>query len=239
MKRGSASNEHRGSEHHSSTSASSADRPVTSAISRYETFTIRFLLDADGTIRRTEVTHVRRGTTTAWTEHDPTRLDQWMQQQLVADQPADGSAMPHSLEQSAFAHAQAAPTKLTGIARLGDLKVVPFGEDSPQGVIRHNQPFRIGVTLDLRAVTVPRRTVLVYRATVYARSLQRSSYQIVGVTSGRISVSDHVGLNVTGLRMLPGVYRLDVAVSLALPSQSLDEGTDMLALIEGQLLQVY
>jgi hypothetical protein len=131
----------------------------------------------------------------------------------------------------------AATAELKGQARVQELETVQASESLPSRALRSGQPFDLRLLLDLSEIKAPKDVPLNYTATIYAKGLDTQWNQTVGETQGTAKPAEQVTLKFEGAELPQGVYRLQAAVTLTLPTKT--NGPVILPqFLDGGLLQV-
>ena len=128
---------------------------------------------------------------------------------------------------------------ITGLPRLRQIEMVPAGAHTPQNFFLYGQPFDVHLTLDLSDVRIPRGTQFSYRASIYSKNLEGHSRQVLGETSGVITSTDKVTVNVAGSALPKGTYRLKAVVILNLRMTEPTQQTGLIVSKESDLLLIY
>ncbi len=123
--------------------------------------------------------------------------------------------------------------------RASKLEIVAAGSDLPSMLLRHDQAFNVRVSLDLSEVAGRREEPLAYTAIVHARSLSGKRAQSFSRTSGRITLSESAVINLSGISLGPGSYRLGADVTIHQPGQRAPLTPDFHIQTEAALIQVY
>jgi hypothetical protein len=208
-----------------------AERTATPNRQHYATFTVELLLDEDNEVRRTRVAYIQGGNEDAWAGWEERRMVQFITRHAAPRLPVAETA----LASPAVAQAAApAPAELAGTFRMDRLDMMPPDRAGYHGMVRHNQPFIMELTLDMAQVTVRDKGPLQYTATVYGKNLNDGSRQIVGEARGSIMPRDQVTLSMEGRRLPRGIYRLESVATLALQAGK----PSLMAYLEGGLLHV-
>lgn len=182
----------------------------TAHVPRYQTFTVRFLVEPGGVCRRTEVSYVQEGTSDAWAGYDQARLAQWLAdyvQPVAASEPTLGIK----------------PT-------LRNLEVQAADAAGASHLIAAGRPLKARLVLDLTGAATS-DALVAYTATVYARSLDGASWPL-GVAYGRAPANAATVIEVAGRVTQPGTYRISAAITLGIAD---GEGERL----SGGLIQVY
>lgn len=184
----------------------------TAGVPRYQTFTVRFLVEPGGACRRTEVAYVQGGASDAWPGYDQERLAQWIAtyvQPSAGDEPAPAPGLRPALR---------------------DLVVLAADAGGARHLVAAGQPLTARLTLDLSGAAAGGPPVA-YTATVYARSLGGASWPL-GIAYGRAPVGAATPIEVAGMVEQPGTYRVSATVTLGLAD---GDGETLV----GDLIQVY
>lgn len=125
---------------------------------------------------------------------------------------------------------------LAGTLSLRELKLMTSHPYEHTSIVRHNQPFRLSVTLDARQIVAAPEARPVYEAIIYGRQISTSQRQKMGEARGNISIANDVAVEVEGIANSPGFYRLEVMVTLFEANASTP---GLIAMIEGGPLNFY
>jgi hypothetical protein len=200
---------------------------------RYETFTIRFLLDARGICRRTDVSSIQHGTSDAWSGYDSSRLITWIGQQIELNM-----TEPVALESESLASSISAEVSVPQIVLsqpqaqirpiLSSLEIVSIGTGSLLMV-------EAGAILNLRfAITLDgafQNDTAEYIAHIYLRRLG-GALQLLGERRDVMQNGITASVDIDGVAPAAGLYRLSIAVtSMCSEVQH--------ATLDGMLLHVY
>jgi hypothetical protein len=210
---------------------SEAERTATPNRQHYATFTVELLLDEDNEVRRTRVAYIQGGNEDAWAGWEERRIVRFITQHAAPRLPVAETAQ---VSPAAARAAAPAPADLTGTFRMDRLEMMPPDRAGLHGMVRHNQPFVMELTLDMAQVTIHGKGPLQYTTTVYGKNLDNGSRQIVGEARGSIMPRDQVTLTMEGRRLPRGIYRLESVATLALQP----ERPSLMAYLEGGLLHV-
>lgn len=208
------------------TAADTAGRSIDSEVvdlaadaPRYETFTVRFLLDPSGGCRRTEVSSVQQGGGDAWPGYDSARLSTWIEQRIAPAAAVVEAAAP--LPAAVQPQAELRPI-------LSGLELVPPCPGA-LGMLAAASTLRARFTIEL--VGGADRALADYTARLFLRELGGAS-QLIGETRGQAWAGARAPVEVVGLAPAPGMYRLTAMVTIA-PHGA---GT---ATLDGLLLHIY
>lgn len=190
---------------------------------RYQTFTVRFLVEPDGVCRRTEVAHVQDGVSEAWAGHDTERLTRWIGERVAPAAP-EAEAPPPDLGP---APAPSQPVRPV----LRDLNVIGSGEGgSGHHLLAAGQPLTSYVVLELPGPEAGGEPVP-YTVTAFGRDLC-GGHMALGEARGQALPGRAHVVEVPGIAGPPGVYRIGVALSLDLPGSGA-------ASLSGGLVHIY
>jgi predicted flap endonuclease-1-like 5' DNA nuclease len=223
--------------------------PMTS-IERYHpaTFTVELLLDENNHVYRTYVLHVQSRREYTWSDLPRAELVDFLGQSagvnLASDEPVLANAeepeqAPALVTDSRPPISVAVEPALAGTLHLRDMKVLTAGSSEPRRLLPHDQPFDVRLTLDLSEITVPSNTPLNYKASIYRKSRQCPSGQVIREAEGTIKSADMVIIGVEGSHFPEGSYRLAATVILALPDTKPTSEPDIMAVIDGDRIRVF
>lgn len=211
----------------------------------YESFLIRVLLNADGSIRRTTAQHVRTGEERHWPGLQREALPEFIETAIST------SALPATVEQHQAHQVEVTSETASlevplgsGESRPVTMSAVPvqIRRQEPvssavlsikRTVLRAAEPFTMTMTVNMAETSHADR--FAYSAVIVARPMAGGPKQTVAQADGLLATtSSAIRIDAAGLP--PGAYRLDGAVSLREPGS--DHPVDLAALAEGLLVQV-
>jgi hypothetical protein len=128
---------------------------------------------------------------------------------------------------------------ITGVPRLRQIETVPAGTHTPQNCLPSGQPFEIRLTIDLSGLRVPGDIQFSYRASIYSKSLEGHSRQVLGETNGVIASTDKVTVSVAGSALPKGTYRLKALVILNSVTAEPSQQTGLVSSKESELLLIF
>ncbi|GIK40002.1 MAG: hypothetical protein BroJett011_38350 [Chloroflexota bacterium] len=211
----------------------------------YATFTIELLLDEDNNVRRTRIAHIQDKDEDTWAGWAGTRIVGFITRRaalrLSESEPVSVSAVIAEPPSVATRVAEPSPTLATSASpvssslRLHQLETVPVDVTGPCSILHYGQPFNMHLTLDLTGVAMLSDGSLTYSAAIYAKNLNDGSTHIVGETQGAITSEEKLTINMAGIPLGRGAYRLEAVATLISPSVK----PGPMAYLEGSLLQVY
>jgi len=135
--------------------------------------------------------------------------------------------------------AQGSREELRGVLRLFDLAAMTTDNDQPCRVLPAGKPFRVRLSLDLTGVVRPLHVPLDCTTSIYAKRLGGDLRQLIGDARDAIKPSDKVTVQVLGLALPPGLYRLEAVVRINLPALASQAPAGLTAMSSGGLLQIY
>ena len=218
--------------------AAPADGAAAAPRMRYATFTIELLLDEAQHARRTRVTHVQTGSEQSWAGWDAARLSELICEVagLQAEAPAFSPNIP-APEPAAAQPIRALPDAPGAVPalRLARLEFLPRSAGDTGRLLRHGQPFDVGLTVELGAAGAG----LGYQALVYARNLSQGASTIVARAQGELPAGSKASLLLEGAPLPPGVYRTEALVVVSAAGTPAGQLARRSAMLEGGLVQVY
>jgi len=212
-------------------------RAVLRGRQHYGTFTVELLLNEDNDVRCTRVTHIQSGAEDTWAGWDDAQLAGFFVERAALHLPLT-EPPPRVAATTERVPPSPATVGLTGVLRLRELEIVPTGTNSPNYVLRHDQPFVVRLTLDLNEVVAPSDVPLAYEATICAKKLG-GPRQLVGKARDSITSAETVTVNIKGTALPQGTYRLEAVVNLLPSLAEPSSQAGLIAMLEGGLLQVY
>ena len=205
----------------------------------YALFSLELLLDEYNHVRRTRATHVQAQKEDAWAGWNPQRLVAFLVESsgaLLEMQKKEELTEPAAIPESARA-----ADKPVGELRVSELNVRADEDTGVQRLIHSHQPFTILLKLDLSQAAVRADRPLDYLAIIYAKKVAGGSHREIGRSTGQLKAADHVDVEVPGMVLPDGAYRIEAVVTLKLGAngESGRQKENLMAMMEGGLLQVY
>jgi hypothetical protein len=114
------------------------------------------------------------------------------------------------------------------------MEVMTPGSDHPVNFLRQDQPYLVRLTLDLTEVSDPGDLPLIYKASVFSRQLG-GTHHLIGETLSTFNFSKSVNLDITGIGLPPGTYRLEAFAEIKYAEAT----PGLTASLKGGLLQVH
>lgn len=229
----------------------------------YATFTVELLMNEDNTVRRTRVKHVQTGEEQTCADWDEAQIASFIAMRSDLhhsdSQPASTlqttinpspelselvqPAMPegdNSLEPKPIIMAAVTNDRSLNTLHISEITVLHTSAVNSGWVIREGQPYRIRLGVDFTDVAEPRAHAYHYQTIVQAKRLGSGTYISISEATGTINTSDNVAIEVDGISIPMGTYRLLASARLH-PSQTPQESgaASLSAWIEGGLLKVY
>jgi hypothetical protein len=212
------------------------------SVQQHHGYTVELFLDEDRQVRRTRVQHIRTKEEDSWTGWDGTRLKRFLID--TAEVAAAGEGQLESNQtRAAGAKAEKAGKPAHRQQLAGKLRVLNmnlFGRNGQEIKMLAQEGERINVRLELDLSHVERAGDgdLHYEAQVYARPVVHGERFLVGSAQGKLIQVQEAHIDIPGERLSAGQYRLEAVVSLRQPGASKTESAELMALSEGNYLQV-
>jgi hypothetical protein len=124
----------------------------------------------------------------------------------------------------------------SGKPSLREFEVIPVDSKTPSWVLQADQQFDMRLTLDFADVEYLKKAPLTYTATLYAKNLKSRLHQSIKETHGSLMPTKKTTINIGGLQLKEGSYRLQATVGLT--SQP-EHQNDSVLLSGEKLLEVY
>lgn len=115
---------------------------------------------------------------------------------------------------------------------LGQLQLVPAGEQQPRRVLRHGEPFDVRVSLDLRERPLARRSVD-YSAALFAQTAGSDELQLVAESRGTLDAGE-TDIAFAAQIATPGTYRVEAQLTIAGAGT-----TSTTHIVRGSIIHVY
>ena len=211
---------------------------------RYATFALELLLNDDNMVRRTKVTHVQSGESQTWAKWVASDVTAFIESKerlhpnaLVAleqneksQQKSDGPEVTTVSPPQTFLNKNMSHLSLLGVLRTGNSE---YNNQLPS-----EQPYTFQLALDVSEEGLSRSTLLTYEVFVRAKQLGSGNKAKVGAASGTMCAGKHKVIDVIGEQLTPGIYRLDVGVTL-LSTNTHGKASELSLWQEGGLLSIY
>jgi predicted flap endonuclease-1-like 5' DNA nuclease len=123
--------------------------------------------------------------------------------------------------------------------RLHDMAVIANDADQPRQILPAGMLFCVRFSLDLTGIEEPVDGPFECLTSVYAKGLGAGAPQVIGERQDVIRTADEVQVEVGGLTLPAGVYRLEAVANLNLSGVSPSDPCRFTAKLLGNLLQVY
>jgi hypothetical protein len=135
--------------------------------------------------------------------------------------------------------AQGGREELSGVLRLFEFAAMSTDSDQPCRVLPAGALFRVRLNLDLSDVAGPPNAPLDCMTSVYAKRVGGGPRQTLGEAHDAIKLSDKITVEMGGLTLSPGLYRLEALVRIDLPALDSQAPAGLTAMLSGGLLQIY
>ncbi|MGE5376924.1 MAG: hypothetical protein ACM3XO_17865 [Bacteroidota bacterium] len=192
-------------------------------------FSVDLLLDNQNHIRRTHILHVQSRIDDSWAEWNKDRLAAFILENAVFR-----SSQKISDEEKNTNKV----TEVKGDLHIMDLEIqAGSGQDSRWGVNK-NEPFAIGLMLNLERISLHPGSALQYHVEVQAKNLSNGIRQKLGENNGIIESKTLVPLVVNCHPLPEGSYRLEACVVLAPHMEKPDPRSQLMAMTEGKVVRV-
>ena len=209
-------------------------------------FAVRLQLNAGNSVIQTHVMHMQSGGEEMWDGWVEERLLSFFIQRssLALAEPAVSAPATDAGAQRAMTAAnpaQAFQLQASKTISSHKLEVMTSDSNLNSKLLRHNQPFKVRLSLDLAREgisTTSGASPLAYTATVYAKNFSGKYKQMIGELCGAIRPAEDITLDVGGLTLPQGAYRLGASVIINLTCEEPGRGSNYTAYLEGGILQV-
>jgi Helix-hairpin-helix domain len=210
-------------------------------------FAVTLQLNAGNSVIQTHIMHMQSGSEEMW--------DGWVEERLLSffiqraylslAEPAVMAAAAGAGAQQAMTvanPAQAFQLQSSKTVSSHKLEVMTSDSNLNSQLLRHNQPFKVRLSLDLARdgirITTPGASPLAYTATVYAKNFSSKHPQMLGEVCGAITPAENVTLDIGRLTLPQGAYRLGASVIINTTGEDAVLGSNFTAYLEGGILQV-
>jgi len=201
----------------------------------YATFTIQLLLDAKNEVRRTRVKHIQSGEESTWAGWEEQPLVRFLVQHAGLRLPDGESVSPETLP----VPEPGIPVELTGELQMAELVALAKDTGSPWHVFSHGEPLNLRLAIDATEVMTTAEAPLACTALIYAKCLGNGPEQKVGEARATVTPAEVLALNVEGIPLDPGTYRLKANIELSAPLAGATPPPSLQAFLDGSLLQIY
>ena len=210
------------------------EETVSPARQHYATFTVELLLGDERDVRRTRVRHVQGGGEIAWPGWNAARLIDFFTGQAALE--VAEAELEIAVEQPSAAAAE--PESQPAIA-VRSLEVLPEGGARAGQFLAYGEPFEVRLALDVEQNPDLPSQPLTYDLVVHAKDFQSRSHRTIGETRGELTPGEPGLVRVLGVELPRGIFRLETAVTVELPTPEGKSPERLTAFQEGQLFQVY
>jgi hypothetical protein len=223
------------------------DIAVPNGHQHYGSFNIELLLDQKNNVRRTKVLHVQSLTEDTWAGWETARLFKFICKNAALniitqhEVPISEPRLETEQQETTEAPVQKIVPVITafgGQMRMADMVVGAANNNGGQHFIFSGQQFTINLTLDLADLQAPRDIPLGYSARVYAKKVGGGLRQMVGSSEGTLLPAERVSLDIKGIQLPSGFYRIEAFVELKPPVKSAKPDQGLMAMTEGSLLHI-
>jgi hypothetical protein len=206
-------------------------------------FAVTLQLNAGNCVIQTHVMHMQSGSEEIW--------DGWAEERLLSffihraslslAEPAvmAAAAGAGALQAMTVANpAQASQPQSLNTVSSHKLEVMTTNSNLNSKLLRHNQPFIVRLSLDLTSITASGESPLAYTATIYAKNFSGKHLQMLGEVRGVFTRAEKVTLDVGGLTLQQGAYRLGASVIINSTGEDRARSSNFTAYMEGGVVQV-
>jgi hypothetical protein len=206
-------------------------------------FAVTLQLNADNCVIQTHVMHMQSGSEEMWESWAEEGLLRFFIQRasLSLAEPAVMAAAAGAGAQQAITvanPAQAFQLQSSKTVSSHKLEVMTTNSNLNSKLLRHNQTFNVRLSLDLASIAVLGASPLAYTATVYAKNFSGKQPQMLGEVRGVLTRAENVTLDVGGLTLPQGAYRLGASVIINSTGEDRARSSDFTAYMEGGVVQV-
>lgn len=209
----------------------------------YAVFTVELLLDKMNAVRRTRVMHVQSQEENTWAGWDENRLVTYFIEKAELPQSlSDAAPLSSELDMQTIQNLEGmrlGEGKLSGNLQLKSLEARLAGFDREITSISQYQPVDLHLTLDLTQVESTLSPQIKYAVTVYSKNLKNSSLYTIGEAEGTVENADDIKIVIKGSQLPVGAYRLEAIAMVSPPSDDSRKHPSLMAIYEGQIVEVY
>lgn len=127
----------------------------------------------------------------------------------------------------------------TGVLHLHQIQMVSVTKNGRHSILRNEQPFEVHLNLDPTDQVVLVDALLSYKASIYSKRIDGSPRQLIATAHGNFIPSDKITIQVEGVTLSQGLYRLEAVVILTQDSMKSTSRPGFLALAESGPLYFY
>lgn len=205
----------------------------------YAMFNVELLLDEENAVRRTRVMHVQSKAESSWAGWENSRLVNFFQENAALKFPqqegVDSDAMSspgNSKSKTISAGGYKSSTQVNAV--VGDLRL----KSQAAMAVKRDQPFSIPLLLNLSPVNMP-EIPITYSATVFTKKLGGGSTQTIGKAEGTFIPTEEVIINIPAMPLSRGQYRMEALVTLSASKDKSEPNSELAAMLEGSVFQVF
>ena len=207
----------------------------------YALFTVKFLLEKNNQVRRTQVENIQTSKKATWAGWDDDLLRRFFIENgsinlLTIEKPGFEAnktfdSSPHSIKENIRPQEQ----NIYGLPEIIDFQLAASGDNKIKNLYQANNPFIVNILLDMKNVEVPPLETLDYEASLFAEISKER--RLVGKEVGTISTKNTCEIQIPCNPLPPGFYDLEALIALSLASQPKRLQHQLYAITEG--LKVY
>jgi hypothetical protein len=208
----------------------------------YALFSLELLLDEQNHVRRTRATNAQAQKEDAWAGWNLDRLAAFLAESagIVFEMPQKEEP-PAPIDADVVSESALVSGKPAGVLRVSEMHVSADEAENVQRLVLSHRPFNVTLKLDLSQAELRLNQPLDYLAIIYAKKMAGGSNHEIGRSEGRLKVTDCVDVEVPGIALPDGAYRIEAVVTLKLGANGENgrQNANLMAMMEGGLLQVY
>jgi hypothetical protein len=205
-------------------------------------FSIDLLIDQRCCVRRTHILHVQSLKESSWAGWNQNKLSSFiLENAFLKPTPTTAKEIENDLETKSL---EVEESQETGLQEIhGDLYISEVEIQPKQGkvvkwLVSKNEPFAVGLILDMGAISIPSGTKLQYHAEIQVKNLADGTRQNIGEEKGIIESQNLFPLVVNCHAMPEGSYRLEAYVILSPDLENRNPKPHLMAMTEGKVFRV-
>jgi hypothetical protein len=238
---------------HSQVLAVKSSKEKDPSSSHRHNFTLQVSLDESNEVHQIVINHIQSEAHKKWPGWEPDELLDFIIQntdlrttkpypQKSAQSDIDGPAKPTPTnKRTSDNKSNPAPVNhnvLSGTLRLRNLETVLADSNSPAYFLRPGQPYFIRFIIDLSDVIASDVNPLILRGVILAKQPGKPS-QVIGEVLNTIELMERtVTLSVAGKDLRPGVYRLEIQITLMPRTGDIEKQPSLTSKLKGDVLEV-
>jgi hypothetical protein len=198
-------------------------------------FSVDLRLDNQNRVRRTHILHVQSQKENSWAGWNQDQLASFIRENANIREAAEPRPATKSSPKN---KKQTGAQEIHGDVHISEVEIQSKSSKDAQQYVSVNEPFAVGLILDLSNTSIAPKTSLQYQTEVHVKNLANGNHQKIGESKGALESRNLSPIMVNCDPLPHGIYRLDVCIILAQNLESLNSKSQLMAMTEGKVFQV-